>query len=389
MRGDDSLTAAPEAHPERIAKGQRSRMRGWDFDTATLQKALRGEIIPNPSIDLGNPCNLNCPYCFVEEKLSRRKVRRPHELSIEETRAVIEDFHAAGAATVNIVGAGEPTIDSHFEELITLIGSLGMVPVVFTNGIRIARETALARFLYCHDATVVLKFNSRDPVLQDLVAGRPGYTSLRDQALEVLLDTGFASYTPTRLSVDTLAFRGNLAELPSIYRWCLERNIHPLVSEYIPTGRTEGGRFVGEASLPPNPAARRAASEALEPLTQTDRVWLSAQMGGIHRELGLDTGGPCAYHGGEVCTQLLGVYVDISGNIWPCVARTALQDGALVPGRLGNIRDGDHPSKVWRSHVYMAALRARFDGSCPYKPAIPGVADGQAGEGEHAGSAHL
>lgn len=382
MREESAPTAGPPAAPERIASGQRSHMRGWHFDAATLQKALRAEIMPNPSIDLGNPCNLNCPYCFVEEKLSRRKVRRPNELSIEETRAVIEDCHAAGAATVNIVGAGEPTIDPHFEEVITLIASLGMVPVVFTNGIRIAREPAVARFLYCQDATVVLKFNSRNPVLQDLVAGRRGYTSLRDQALETLLDTGFASHSPTRLALDTLAFRGNLAELPSIYRWCLERNIHPIVSEYIPTGRTEGGRFVGHASLPPDPEARRAICKALDPLTQEDRLWLATQLGGIRRELGLDAGGPCAYYGGGVCTQLLGVYVDISGNIWPCVARTALEDAGLAPARLGNVRQGDLPSTLWRSHPYMAFVRARFDGSCPYKPSIPEVPHGQAEESE-------
>ena len=101
-------------HLEVMTANRPSRMHGWDFDTETLRRAIRGEVMPNPSIDLGNPCNLNCPYCFVEEKFSPRKVRRSDELSIEETRAVIKDFHAAGACTVNIVGAGEPTIDPHF-----------------------------------------------------------------------------------------------------------------------------------------------------------------------------------------------------------------------------------------------------------------------------------
>jgi 2-iminoacetate synthase ThiH len=57
----------------------------------------------NPSIDLSNPCNLNCPCCFIEEKSSAREVRKPNELSVRETLQVVDDLASAGAETVNIV----------------------------------------------------------------------------------------------------------------------------------------------------------------------------------------------------------------------------------------------------------------------------------------------
>src|SRR2546423_1449414 len=76
------------------------RLAGWDFRPQIIAQARAALRMPNPSLDLSNPCNLNCPYCFVEEKLSVRKARRPHELSLDETFSVLGDFVAAGASTV-------------------------------------------------------------------------------------------------------------------------------------------------------------------------------------------------------------------------------------------------------------------------------------------------
>ena len=58
------------------------------------------------SVYLSNPCDLNCPYCYVEEKNSFRKARKPNELDLEETKRVINDLCSWGAKTINIVGAG-------------------------------------------------------------------------------------------------------------------------------------------------------------------------------------------------------------------------------------------------------------------------------------------
>ena len=79
----------------------------------------------NVSIDLSNPCNLNCPYCYIEEKSSSRKIRRSDEIPIELTLSAISKFADAGARTVNIVGAGEPTVDVDFERVVRRIGRGG------------------------------------------------------------------------------------------------------------------------------------------------------------------------------------------------------------------------------------------------------------------------
>ncbi|MGD0026213.1 MAG: radical SAM protein [Xanthobacteraceae bacterium] len=259
-------------------------MAGWTFTQTDIAEARRGERLLNPSIDLSNPCNLNCAYCFIEEKNSPRKVRFPDELSLEETLSVIDDFATAGARSVNLVGAGEPTIDPAFQQIIERIGLKGMTPVVFTNGIHFNTHPELLDILYAIGATVVVKFNSADPTLQDLLAGRKGYTVQRDTAIERLIYRGFAAHSPTRLAFDIIAMQGVFGEITDIVRRCRRENILPIVTNFIPTGRTERGTFVGFAALAAlGQHERDKVRAALQPLTPSEQNALYHALADIDR----------------------------------------------------------------------------------------------------------
>lgn len=350
-------------------------MAGWDFSPEEIRSALSSSQMLNASIDLTNACNLNCPYCFIEEKNSPRKIRRPDELTHEEISTIIRDLRESGARTINIVGAGEPTIDPHFEETVEQIHDLGMTTVLFTNGIRLAADHALLHLLYSRSVSVVLKYNSRDVHMQDLAAGSPGYTAKRDDALRLLIDNGFSAHRPTRLGLDILAFKGNFHELASIHRWCREENFFPICGEYIPTGRTANGTFNGLVALRTRSEAdRMLAIDRFQPLTGTDRTRLLRDLAEIDHIV--DEDGPImrphrfAYFGGSLCTQIVGLYIDILGNIWPCVARSMHSAGTMGSGLLGNVRRGDKPTDIWLNHPYMQQLRDNFTGGCPYKPEL-------------------
>lgn len=354
-----------------ITQDLRNTLAGWDFSADEINASCANGIMLNPSIDLTNACNLNCPYCYIEEKQSLRKVRKPDELSYEEHLAIIDDLRTCGARTINIVGAGEPSIDPHFIDIIKYIHAAGMRTVLFTNGIRITHELNLPHFLYSHGVSIVLKYNSRNHSVQDLAAGSNGYTEKRDKALDLLLDAGFRAQEPTRLAIDAIAFRGNVAELLSIHRWCREENIFPIVGDYIPTGRTEMGRFEGHKALVTLPEGRQTEIEfLLQPITESDRQHLVASMAAIDSSLGISRSVNFAYLGGGICTQILGLYIDILGNIWPCVARKQRMGAALSNGLLGNTRSGSLASAVWKSDPYISAIRQSFDGGCPYKPPL-------------------
>jgi MoaA/NifB/PqqE/SkfB family radical SAM enzyme len=339
---------------------------GWVFTERELAEARAGNRLLNPSLDLGSACNLNCPYCFVESKNSARKGRKPGELNRREIELVIDDCVSAGARTFNLVGSGEPTIDPQFRDVVNRCHSAGARSVVFTNGIAISEDETLVDFLWKSKATIVLKFNAITPLLQDSMVGKNGYSNIRDLALERLMRCGFNATNPTRLAVDTLACRGNLDELPLIHRWCRNNNVFPMTAEFIPTGRTSDGSVNQVAALKVIDADLASrATELLQPLSGGQRCRLLAELVAIDREYGIEHQGERAYFGGGRCTQLLGVYIDIVGRIWACVARSRGAGVDALP--LGSVRAGDKASTVWRNEPYLKWIRSTYTGACPYK----------------------
>ena len=262
---------------------------GWFFTAAEIESILSNGHMLNPSIDLSNPCNLNCAYCYVEEKNSARKLRRPNELSYEEIVQVIEDLQSCGAKTINIVGAGEPTIDPHFEEIIKCISDRGMTTVLFTNGIRFYHQPDLVEFLYKNNVSVVLKYNAVSAEVQDLVAGRQGYTRKRDVVLEHLIDSGFTAHEPTRLGIDIIVFQGNVKEVPEIHKWCRTQNIFPIAGEFIPTGRTESGEFHGYRALEGfSDNEKERVAQMLRPISRFQRSELLKKVEAIDKSFGIE-----------------------------------------------------------------------------------------------------
>jgi|GEM_PF-1445928 len=339
---------------------------GWHFEARDIAEAIAGERLLNPSIDLGVVCDLNCPYCFTEDILGDRRSARPDAMTEKETFEVLDDFICAGARTVNIVGAGEPLLNRSFMAVVKHLAAENVRTVVFTNGTRLAADDDLINFVAGLDVTVVLKFNSCNALVQDAVAGRRGYTERRNLALRKLVSLGLTTAEPTRLGIDTLAFAGNFHELPEIHRWCRVSNIYPLTSDFIPTGRTKcGGLESREGAAGPDAELATIAGAALQPLTTQQRADLRASLQEIDAQMGIVQHTAAAYYGGGACTQILGVYVDVEGNVWPCVARTTLHGPADQP--LGNIRTGTTPSTAWRTSEYLSWIRRTYSGACPYK----------------------
>lgn len=361
-----------------IGTNPKNSMKGWYSTHEEIKDALMNNRMLNPMLDLSNACNLNCPYCYIEEKNSTRKKRLPHELTLEETISIINMFHSLGAKSIDLVGAGEPTIDPHFKEVVEHIHSLGVVTTLFTNGIKIANDREFAMWLFCKNVTVVLKWNHPDYRIQDLVAGKKGYAVDVKDAICRLENIGFNNETPTRFAVHTIAFKGNLNVLPAMHIFCRQKNIFPITGEFIPTGRTEKGEFVAENALSGLASSGFSVEEQNEikkllcPLDIIDRAWLKMKISKIDTGYGIKHSNCPSYYGGSVCTQALGLYVDILGNIWPCVARSKNISGNLTNGLLGNIRTSgvETIKDVWLNNDYMIMMRKNYNGGCPYKAAL-------------------
>ncbi|MBS1624064.1 MAG: radical SAM protein [Bacteroidetes bacterium] len=349
----------------------KNSIRGWFFSSDTLRTSIENGLMLNASIDLTNACNLNCAYCYIEEKNSVRKRRKSHELSLSESLRIIDELKACGVKTINIVGAGEPTIDEYFYEIVNYIYSQGLTTILFTNGAKLASSIEIIDFCYEHDVSVVVKYNSPSHKIQDMVAGKRGYSQKREEAIKLLIKKGFNKPFPTRLGIDMLSFKGNIKDIPAMHHWCRENNVYPICGDYIPTGRTEDGKFQGTPALQNDPLNNLNYVESLlQPIDNKERINLISLLSEIDQNYGIERSGCSAYFGGSICTQILGLYIDIQGNIWPCVARKKQEKNKFSDGLLGNVRKNISIKDIWLFNSYLIQLRKHFNGGCPYKPIL-------------------
>lgn len=87
------------------------------------------------NIMINEVCNLRCPYCFAEEFVNKN----PKEMSMDDFDTALNFALSSGCdERIGLIG-GEPTLHSHFKEiLIRLINDNRVKKVtIFTNGIKI------------------------------------------------------------------------------------------------------------------------------------------------------------------------------------------------------------------------------------------------------------
>ena len=321
-------------------------MKGWDFDRATVADALLHHRMLNPAMELGsNICPWNCDFCFTESpsNMDGWKHRLAGEMSIDERLDLIDQAAALGARSINFVGAGEPTIETHFWTLIERMAARAITPIIYTEGSLKLGSRRFCERLFELGATVVLKVNSlasadyQDRVVQGLrpKSGVPAHSYFegRRRALDMLIDVGFNDQTPTRLAFDTIICRENVAEIEAIHRFARLNNIFVLFVNYLPSGRTKDGHTSAISS-----AEQFAVFERLAEIDAS--------------EFSLQHSSRFPYAGGVPCTiRGLGLFVKIRGEVFDCPGESAA---------LGNVTR-EPLADVW---ARARAITEQFDGGC-------------------------
>ena len=333
-------------------KGLGYTMRGWDFSRTELAAAIREHRLLNPALELGtNVCPWNCSFCFTEDpgNVAGNKHRLANEMSLNERLRLIDAAASLGTRSINIVGAGEPTIDPNFWHCLERMYKHGITPILFTEGsLRLTRRSFVRR-LYELGATVVLKVNSlwNEEYQNSVVRGigdkvNPAvnnYTRLRNDALTLLIEEGFNRSEPTRLAFDTIVCKQNAHEIMALHEYARTHNIFVLFVGYIPSGRSTEGL---------HDALTRTEQFALfDEIAKIDRQ----KFGIIHRSIFPYAGGvPCSMRG-------TGLFVKITGQVFDC-------PGELVS--LGNVRS-EPLSKIWER---ARPITQKFDGGCAPREAF-------------------
>jgi MoaA/NifB/PqqE/SkfB family radical SAM enzyme len=318
------------------------RMLGWQHSRQDCKSALdRGEML-HLLAETTNRCNQDCEYCYtVLDTVSADEVFHaaplPGELSLQERIALIDVAADLGAKTYDIVGAGEPLIDPLCLPQIEHAVARGLQPVVFTNGSTLGsphRGRFLAQRLWELGATVVVKHHGSADI-HDRIVRRKGAAASRDRSLALLMELGFNACTPTRLGIDNIIYQATLAGIPDCLRWCRANNVYLVCSSFIPSGRT------------------RKATERAADWKELGQVFAKCRKIDAE-EFGILHSGKMPFVGsGSACTQYLGLYVTILGEVHGCVGKAETY---------GNVRNRPM-SAMWQDRL--PQLRSSFTGGCP------------------------
>ncbi|MFW6163584.1 MAG: radical SAM protein [Planctomycetota bacterium] len=269
---------------------------GYTYDPEEAWRARDANRLLAIRLETNRTCNLRCRYCYAESG-----THLANELDYDVLADVCRQACDLGAHSVVVIGGGEPTLHPRFTDLITTIAELGMVPMVFTNCLKVTPE--LAEFLYAHNASIMGKLDSLRPERQDFLAGMGGAFERIQRGMHNLLDAGFGQPEDPhrlRLGASFVSCRLNLDEIEDIWHYCREHRIFPNMEVLTPTGRAK-------EQLPDQGLETEEIQDYKFRLLELDRAtygydWLPYT--------------PLAASG---CLQhLYSLYVTIEGNVRPC-----------------------------------------------------------------------
>ncbi|KKQ71607.1 MAG: radical SAM protein [Candidatus Peregrinibacteria bacterium GW2011_GWC2_39_14] len=280
---------------------------GWGiFDSDKLALIKDKRLLKHIYAGVSGACDLHCVYCQTKSGTPM-----PGEMTLGERRDLLDQFKALGGEMVHIAGRGEPLVDPIFWDQLAYMKSLELKPVIFTHAAGMTDEAVDK--LKAANASVIVKIHSLDEGLQDWFAGKKGYARARAEGMERLIAAGFNKNAPTKLGADILVMKKNLHEIESLFRWCREHNIFPLVKPFL-TNERAATPFVKE-NLQITPGELRALYEKL---SEIDR-----QEYGFHWK-------PAPPYAGIHCNYYLyHIMVTIMGDVAPCIG---------LP-HIGNIRE--------------------------------------------------
>jgi MoaA/NifB/PqqE/SkfB family radical SAM enzyme len=209
-------------------------IRGWYFTEEELSKANANNELLTIDFELGGICPLRCIYCY------RSMDSRDHTdnlLSFTEWKRVIDESKELGLKSVKLIGGGEITLEKHFFQAMEYMTEKDIIPILFTAGIVIGDDELckkihditgieFAQKLYDLGMSVFIKVDSFQPELQDKLAGKKGFSVVRDKAFEILREVGFNKHNPTRLGLEVNVSRYNVHEIMDIYSLRTKYNVY-------------------------------------------------------------------------------------------------------------------------------------------------------------------
>lgn len=173
-----------------------------------------GTILAN--IDVTNRCNMSCPVCFANARVSGR-IYEPEMEQIRSMMTMLRDQKPVPCFAVQFSG-GEPTVREDLPEIVEMARDLGFVQIqVATNGIKFAQSVAYGeRMVQAGMHTIYLQFDGVTPEPYIKMRGFNAFP-IKEKAIENARNAGIRSIT----LVPTLAKGVNDHQVGDVIRYAL------------------------------------------------------------------------------------------------------------------------------------------------------------------------
>lgn len=151
-----------------------------------------------PILEITDSCDMSCPICLVDAG------KNQHRSLSEVSRMVDELLRCEGRLNMLTVSGGEPTMHPEFKEIVNLLDrpEIGIISIS-TNGLRIATDDELIRYLKDHRVVVSLQFDGFSPKTWELLRGNAKLYDVKRRALDRLFHAGI------RVSLTTTLAKGH------------------------------------------------------------------------------------------------------------------------------------------------------------------------------------
>ena len=209
--------------------------RCFEFSQQEINETTKSGKLLTLEIEFSLRCNFHCQFCYIPNSDCPKD-----ELTKQEIKETILQAKELGAKKIIILG-GEPMVYPHNLELIKFIKNQGMKVEMFTNGYQISVE--VAKQLLNYGVHVVLKINSFNENIQDMLTGQKGASKIMWEALHNLRSAGYPS-NDRLLSVSTVICKQNVDELLNMWQWLREQNINPYFEMLTPQGRAKQNEWL-------------------------------------------------------------------------------------------------------------------------------------------------
>ncbi len=357
------LPKIPIRSPEKFPNDFQNTFPYWGFFSPEELEANKGKLLML-DLDIGGAgryCSLDCSDCFRKDNVVDDIGGK--DLSESELEKVIDDAYGLGLQSIKICGVGEPTENSRFLPFVRRMTERDLGVAVFTKGQVLGDDEKARTFNKKYDigsaeelcqafhelkVSFMLGFHSFDTEIQDQKVSHPGYTLVRNRALENLVRAGFTSTNPPKLAFcNAPVVRETYGEAFEIYTYARERNIYPITAVEMTSGKQIDGNFLQKHDVSDQ---------------EKVNLWIKIYSWNIEHELQtmeqIRKEGISCLPGGHPCNQLrAGLYVTAKGNVVGCPGFTEIQ---------GNVRQ-QSLTDIWEKSSSRAIAAQRFNTGCPPK----------------------